>query len=265
MGIPIVRGRAIAAADREGAPGAVVVNETLAARLWPGADPIGQRISVEGADGPWLTVVGVARDARYNSLGEDTPPFMYLAHAQNPRAQMVLHARALPGAERAVTAALRRLVIELDPLLPPPTPAPIAQDMAIALLPAQLGAALLGAFGLLALVLASVGIYGVTSYAVAQRTREIGIRAALGAARRDVVALVLGQTGRLVAGGLAAGLVLALALSRLLESQLYGVSAGDPLTFVATPLVLLGVAVLAVLVPARRATRVDPVVALRAE
>jgi predicted permease len=265
MGIPVVRGREFGAADREGAPGTVVVNQTLAARMWPGADPIGKRLSFAGASGPWLTVVGVARDAKYNSLGEETPPYMYLAQAQNDRRQLVLHARAAPGAEASVAAGLRRLVAELDPLVPPPVPAPLASDMGIALLPAQLGAGLLGAFGALALLLASVGIYGVTSYAVAQRTREIGIRSALGAARRDVVALVLGQTGRLVVGGLAAGLVLAVGLSRLLQSQLYGVGAGDPATFVATPLVLLGVAVLAVLVPARRATRVDPVVALREE
>jgi putative ABC transport system permease protein len=142
---------------------------------------------------------------------------------------------------------------------------PVTRDMAIALLPAQLGAGLLSAFGLLALLLASVGIYGVTAFAVAQRTREIGIRTALGAARRDVVALVLGQTGRLVGGGLLGGLALAFALSGALRSQLYGVGAGDPVAFVATPLLLLAVAALAVWMPVRRATRVPPTEALRAE
>ena len=272
IGIPLVRGREFTEADLRAdsaalaaGAGTLVVNETFARRMWPGREAIGRRVSFSGPDGPWSTVVGVARDARYNSLGEDTPTFAYLPYGPGRRDELVLQVRATPGAESSVIAALRHLVAELDPALPPAAPVPIAQDMATALLPAQVGAALLGAFGTLALLLASVGIYGVMSYAVAQRTHEIGIRTALGASRRAVVALVLGSAARQVGAGLGIGLLLALALSWALRTQLYGVGTGDPLTFLATPAILAGVAALAAWLPARRASRVDPVVALRVE
>jgi predicted permease len=272
IGIPLVRGREFTDVDLRAdsaalvaGAGTLVVNETFARRMWPGREAIGKRVSFAGPDGPWSTVVGVARDARYNSLGEDTPTFAYLPYGPGRRNELVLQVRATPGAEASVTAALRGLVAELDPALPPATPVPIARDMATALLPAQIGAALLGAFGTLALLLASVGIYGVMSYAVAQRTHEIGIRTALGASRRAVVALVLGNAARLVGAGLGIGLLLALALSWALRTQLYGVGTGDPLTFLVTPVILACVAALAAWLPARRASRVDPVVALRVE
>jgi putative ABC transport system permease protein len=204
----------------------------------------------------------VARDTRYNSLAEKTPDFMWLPFAQNARAGMVLQVRATG---RVSAPTLRDLVHGLDPLLPPAQIGSLEDDMRIVLLPAQLAAGLLGAFGLLALLIASVGIYGVASYEVAQRTRELRIRAALGATARDLVELVVSQSMRVVLLGALVGLVIALGMARLLTTQLYGVGATDPVTFLAMPLFLALVAMVATLVPARRATRVDPVEALRAE
>jgi predicted permease len=265
LGIPLVRGREFGADERAGAPSALVVNETLAARTWPGEDPIGKRISVEGPRGPWLTVVGVARDVRYNSLGEDPTPMLYLPWGQHPDGDVVLHARTSDGRVDAVAAELTRLVRAVDPLLPPVAAVPMERDMGTALVMAQLGAGLLGGFGTLAMVLAAVGIYGVTAYAVAQRTREIGIRLALGAARDDVVRLVASTTARPVLAGLAVGLLLALGVSFGLRSQLYGVGAGDPPALLGTAAAIAAVAAIAAWVPIRRATRLDPSRSLAAE
>ena len=264
--LPIVRGREFTAVDRDGAPGALVVNETMARRLWPDGDALGRRVSLDGPGGPWLTVVGVARDAKYNSVGEDTPAFMYLAAAQSTRAEMVLHARAAdPTTAATLGRTLRAAVVSMDPLLPPPTVATIDDDMRISMLPAQLGAAFTAVFGGLALLLAAVGIYGVVAFAVARRTREIGVRAALGAAPARLVRRMMAEAGRAVAVGLAIGLALTLLVERLLGSALYGIGAVDPVTLVAAPLVLGLAASLAAYLPARRATRVSPTVALRSE
>jgi putative ABC transport system permease protein len=263
LGIPILAGRAVTVDDRAESPGTVVVNEQMAKHLWPNQSAIGRRISLEGPNGPWLTVVGVVKNTKYNTLGEAPRDFMYLPFAQHFRSEMVLQVRANSGS--LTTKTLRDLVHELDGRLPPVSAGSLADDMRIVLLPAELGAALLGIFGVLALLLGSVGIYGVTSYSVAQRTREMGIRAALGATARDLVQLVASQSMRVVLIGGAIGLLLAFGASRLLTSQLYGVSAVDPLTFVAMPVVLFGVALVATLIPARRATRADPAEALRTE
>ena len=269
LGIPLLRGRDFSAQDVEGAPPVVILSETAARQIWPDVtDPgqaVGRRVSWLGPNGPWMTVVGVARDSKFLSLGERPTRFMYLPFGQNARSEMTLHVRAPGVGAAALGEALRGVVKELEPRLPPVSVTTIVQDMQISLLPAQAGAGFLGTFGLLALVLATVGIYGVTSYAVAQRTREIGIRTALGANRRDVLRLVLGESMRLVAIGGALGLALALGAGRLLQSLLYGVSPTDPLTFAGTPLLLAGVALLATLIPARRAAKVDPMVALRYE
>jgi predicted permease len=264
LGIPIVVGRAILAEDRPTAPGVVVINERMARHLWPGETAIGKRVSFEGANGPWVTVVGIARTTKYTSLGESAVDFLYMPFAQHYRSEMVLQLRTA-GANSLTAATLRDLVHEMDPQLPPVTVNTLADDMRIVLLPAQISAGLLGAFGLLALLLASVGIYGVTSYTVAQRTREMGIRSALGATARDLVELLARQSMRVVAIGAGIGLLLAFGAARLLTSQLYGVSATDPVTFVAMPLFLLAVAFAATLVPARRATQIDPAEALRVE
>jgi predicted permease len=264
MGIPLVRGRDVAATDASTSDQVIVVNETMAKRFWPNGDALGSRISLAAATGPWARVVGIAKDTRYNSLGETTPPFMYLPVTQNYQSSIVVQAR-VSGSEKAIGDAIGRLLRTLDPQLPAARPVALEADMQLALLPARIGAALLGAFGSLALLLATVGIYGVASFAVARRTREIGIRAALGAQRRDVLRMVVGESMRRVAIGLAVGLLGAFGLARVLASQLYGVGAVDPMTFIATPAILGAVALLASWVPARRAANVDPLVALRSE
>ena len=248
LGIPLLRGRDFAQADVAGSELVVVVNETMARQFWPNGDALGRRISMAGANGPWLRVVGVAKDTRYNSLGETTPPFMYLPLAQNYQSSMILQVKTA-GSMSALGEAVASTIRAIDPQLPAARVVPLETDMQLALLPAKIGAALLGAFGSLALVLATVGIYGVASFAVARRTREIGIRAALGAQRADVLRLVVGESMRRVAIGLGAGLLGALGLARLLSSQLYGVAAVDPMTFTATPLILGVVALVASWVP----------------
>jgi predicted permease len=266
LGIDVLRGRAFGPQDVRDGPGVVIVNEQMARRVWPNDNPIGKRVSFDSATGPWRTVVGVVRNTKYNSLGEDPPEFMYLPLSQSRRSEAILHVRAANGAGTGpLHRALPAIVNELDPMLPMMSPALMVDDMRIALLPAQLGASLLGAFGTLALLLASVGIYGVASYGVAQRTRELGIRSALGATARDVMRMILTQSLRTVSIGAAIGLVLALAVARLIASQLYGVRPTDPVTFIGMPIFLIGIAVLATLIPARRATRVDPIEALRVE
>ena len=262
LGIPILRGRAITDADRPGAPEAIVVNETMARRFWPRENAVGQELSISGPEGPWHQVVGVARDTKYNTLGEAPPPFFYRSLLQNYQSERVLHARFEGDAapvQRAIQAAAR----DLDAQLPPGEARLIEQDMSLALLPARAGAIVLGVFGALALALAVVGIYGVSSYAVAQRTREIGIRSALGAQQRELVGMVLREGMRLVVLGAALGIVFALVLWRLVASLLYDVSPADPFTFSAASILLLLVALLATWIPARRAARVDPMLALR--
>ena len=260
--IPIVRGREAAPTDVASAPPVAVVNETMARRFWPNGDALGRRFSINGPTGPWVEVVGIARDTRYNSLGETTPPFVYLPLAQNHMSSVVLQIRTI-GPAGTVADAVRRTVRSLDPQLPAVRPVPLETDMQVALLPAKLGAALLGAFGGLALLLATVGIYGVASFAVARRTREIGIRSALGAQRIDVLRMVVGESMRRVGIGLSLGLLGALGFARLVSSQLYGVGAVDPITFTVTPLVLGAVAFAASWIPAMRAAKVSPMTAIR--
>jgi predicted permease len=262
--IPLVRGRDIVTTDVATGDRVAVINETMARRFWPSDEALGKRISTDGPSGPWIRVVGVVKDTKYNSLGETTPPFMYLPLAQAYQSSMVVQVRTATPAS-TIGESIGKVVRGLDPQLPALRPTTLEQDMQLALLPAKVGAALLGAFGSLALLLATVGIYGVASFAVARRTREIGIRAALGAQQRDVLRLVVGESMRRVAIGLVLGLAGALGLARMLASQLYGVGTVDPVTFILTPLILGGVALVASLVPARRAMRVDPLVALRAE
>jgi ABC-type antimicrobial peptide transport system permease subunit len=242
------------------------VNETFAQRFWPGESALGRRISLEGRNGPWMEIVGVSRDIKYNSLGEDAPIYLYEASAQRPAQNLTVHLHLTSGTtvasiERAVVSVVR----SLDPAIAPPTVRLLEEEQRIVLLPARLGAGLTGAFGGLALLLAGVGIFGVAAFAVAQRTRELGIRSALGAQGGRLVIGVLGETVRTVAIGAGAGLLLAVGLSRLLASQLNGVGTFDPPTFIGTPVLLVLVAVIATAVPARRAARVNPVEALRSD
>jgi predicted permease len=261
MGVPVVRGRAIAEQDREGVTPVVVINQTMAERFWPGEEPIGQRFHFFGEDFS-VEVVGVARNAKYNGLGEDPQPYIYAALGQRWSGNLTLVARTA-GDPGTVLPTVQRTVRELDKQLPLVGVQTIGQLLHAGLWAPRAGAALLGVFGLLALVLAAIGIYGVTSFAVAQRAREIGIRMALGARRNDVLSLVLRQGMAVVALGLLVGLGAAFALTRFAASLLFGVSPTDPVAFGATSLLLAGVALAANLLPARRATAVDPVTVLK--
>jgi predicted permease len=264
LDIPVLRGRDFNAQDREGAPGVAIVNETFAKRYFPGRDPIGQRVSLGGSQGPWLEVVGLARDSKYITLGEAPAPFLYQPLAQRHETGMVLLVRAGGDPSRLVPA-VRREVQAIEPNLPLKNARTMSEMLSTSLFPARAGAVLLGAFGLLALVLASVGLYGVMSYSVTRRTREIGIRMALGARGGDVLRLVLRESMALVAVGMLLGLTAAFAATRLLAGFLYGVSPTDPAAFAGIVVLLALVALAASLVPARRAAKVDPLVAFRYE
>jgi len=261
MGIPLLRGREFNAQDRAGAPGVAIINDALAKRFWPGQDPIGRRVIVAGAH---LHVVGVVRTGKYRTLSEASLPFLYRPILQNYRARCTLVVRAA-GDPHSLLTEVRREIQALDPNVVPIDLETMKEYMALPLFPAHTTGLLLGAFGALALVLAMGGLYGVMCYAVSQRTHEIGVRVALGAERRDVLKLVVGHGMLLALVGLGAGLAGAFAATRALTGLLYGISSSDPVTFVSVSLALAGVAFAASYIPARRATKVDPMVALRYE
>jgi predicted permease len=265
LGLALLAGRDFEPADTEQAPVVALVNESF----WrlhfadrQAAGVLGQRVSVNGPEGPWRAIVGVVADAKYGSLTEDRVPVLYVPLAQRHETGMTLYVRA-SGDPAGLLATVRREVQALDPNLPLPELRTVRDTVASSLWIARMGAILLGAFAGLALLLAAIGVYGVVSFGVAQRTREIGLRMALGAGARSVQGMVLKQGLRLVAAGLSIGLVLAVVEARFLESLLFGVSGRDPLTFALVPLVLAVVALVACLLPARRATRLDPLTALR--
>jgi macrolide transport system ATP-binding/permease protein len=259
MGIPMLKGREFSPVDRPGASPVAIVNEAFARRFWPGQDPIGKRI---GQPDAWREVVGVAKDGKYASLGEEPKPYFYLPLAQSYSTDLTLHVRT--GNPAALQGDLRVLVHALDSDLPIRM-VTMDEHLGLSVLPQRIGATLLGVFGALGLILASVGLYGVLAYSVALRRREIGVRIALGAAAADVRRLVVGQALRLVIAGVVAGLLVAFAAGRLASSFLFGVGAADPLTFAGVPLLLGAVAVLASGLPAHRAARIDPMDALRSE
>ena len=264
METPLLSGRDFSDTDRKGAPGVAVLNETLAVTLWPGEDALGKRVSVNGPEGPFLEVVGVARDGKYRSLGETPHPYIYqpLLQSYDPKMTLVVRTK---GEAQSVATAVRVQIRALDANLPVADIKTFRDQLDLSLFPSRLAAWTLGSFGVLALLLAAIGIYGVVSYSVAQRTREIGVRTALGAKAKDVLRLVLGEGLFVIAVGLVLGLLLASVATRVIASFLYGVGATDPLTFAAVPLLMGFVALSASYIPARRATKVDPMVALRYE
>jgi predicted permease len=269
LGIPQLRGRDFTPQDQAASPHVAIVSETMARRLWPHRDPLGQRFRLEwfrGVNEFWepVEVIGLVTDSKYRTWTESPRSVMYLPLSQNYLPQMTLLVRTSGNPIRLV-APIQNEVKALDSWLPLFNIKTMRQQINISVWPQELGSGVLGAFGLLALLLGAVGIYGMMSFVVAQRTHEIGIRMALGAARGDVMKSVLAQALRLVLAGIALGLVGALALTRFIASLLFGVKATDPVTFAGVCLILTGVAVLASYLPARRAARVDPMVALRYE
>jgi predicted permease len=266
MGIPLLRGRLLAGQDADGAPRAIVVNETMARRHWPNEEPIGRRIAFDGEQGnpAWREIVGVVADIKHEGLGSDEVPAAYVPHAQRPGASMAIVLRA-SGDPKGLVSALRGEVQALDRNLPVYSVTTMDEVMSSSVASQRFGLLLLGIFAGVALVLAAVGIYGVMSYTVAQRTHEIGVRMALGAGRRDVMRMIVWQGMALALVGLAAGALVAGAVGRLLSSMLFEVSPADPAAFLGASVVLALAALLACFVPARRATKVDPMVALRAD
>jgi predicted permease len=264
MGIALLQGRDFAAQDVEGSPSVVIINETFAHRYFSGENPVGKRMRVGAPNPTWREIIGVARDSKYRLLSEDPQPFIYQPLAQNHETGMTLLVRTT-GDPLSVAAAVRNAAHALEKNLPLNDLQPLSTLLESALYPARMGAVLLLILGLLALLLAAVGLYGVMAYTVAQRTREIGVRMALGAQTRDVLRLVLKEAMTLVALGLALGWLAGAALARLLSNFLFGISTLDAVTFVTIPVVLTVVALLASYLPARRAARVDPLLALRCD
>ena len=261
LGIRLLRGREFTPQDRTGAAPVVIVNEAFARRYWPGQNPLGKRLR-SGRDR--MEVISVAANARYVSFSDDSLPVVFQPLLQYYSSSATLHVRTA-GDPAAFLPALRRELLQVEKNLPVMASLTMWDNVGTSLLPARAAGVVFGVFGLLALVLAAVGIYGVTAYAVSQRTAEIGIRMAMGAGPREAVKLILRQGLRLWLWGAAVGLALAIGVTRFLSSLLYGVSALDPVAFAAVLVMLLAVAALACYVPARRAARVDPMTALRYE
>ena len=263
MGVPLLKGREFTPADKEGTPPVLIINETAASRIWPDEDPVGKRIKFGGNNDPWLEIVGVVGDVKHNGLDAEPSIESYEPYAQDPYPYITVALRA-PQRDQ-IASAIRREVQAIDKDQPVSQIQTMDKTLSESIAPRRLSMVLFTLFAAVAMLLAGVGIYGVMSYAVTQRTHEIGIRMALGAEQRDVLRLVVGQGMVLAFVGIAIGLAGAFFLTRLMASLLFAVSATDPLTFVAVPLVLAGVALGACFVPARRAIKVDPMVALRYE
>jgi predicted permease len=261
MRMPIVAGRELLAEDREDTRAVAVVNETMAKRYWPGREAVGGRFRLGER---WIEVVGVSKDATYRDLGERPAPWFFLPLDQGYRPDMALLLRSASDPAALARPAVA-LVRELDPGIAPYGVTTLEAFIGASDFRQRVGGQLLGLFGLLGLLLASIGLYGVLSFQVARRTREIGLRMALGSSQGEVVGLVLRQGGALVGLGLVVGIPAALVLARLLRGLLLDVSPWDPLAFAGVVTLLCASALVACLVPARRAVRVDPLVALRHE
>jgi putative ABC transport system permease protein len=264
--IPLINGRVFTEQDGADAPRVVIINEVLARRFFPNEDPLGKQIKLGRyvEVNPLHTIVGIVGNIKHRGLAAEFAPEFYYPYAQMPVRSSAIVART-QGDPLSATAAVRSAVLEVDKEQPITNPRTMEMAIYNSVTQQRLNMILLGIFGMLALLLASVGIYGVMAYTVTQRTHELGIRLALGAQRRDVLGLIITQGMKLALSGVALGLLVAFALTRLIEKLLFGVDTTDPLTFAVFAVVLLLVALLACWAPARRATRVDPLIALRHE
>jgi predicted permease len=259
MGIPVLNGREFSPQDIQPGAGKVIINQAMAAHYWPGRNPIGQHFK---DDKETLEIVGVVKTGKYRSLGEDPLDFMYVPLGPQSQEFLVVQTRA---GEEAALGEIRRVIQSLDPNVVPTEMETISQYMALPLFAAHTTGVLLAVFGSVALLLATIGLSGVVSYTVSQRTNEIGVRMALGANRLDVVRLILKQGMRLTGIGIVLGLLLSFAATRVLADLLYGIKPADPLTFAGVALFLAAVAFISCYVPARRAASIDPMKSLRAE
>lgn len=262
MGIPLSQGRDFTAQDKSDGPGVVIINETMAKRFWPGENAVGKRVGIPGANGLSLEVVGVAKNAKYYNLQEKPMSFLYLPLSQNYESKVTLNVRTV-GDPKGMLTAVRREIETVDKVIPVYGVKTMEEHLGQSLWAARMAGTLFSIFGVMALVLALIGVYGVVAYNVSRRTSEIAIRIALGAQQRQVIRLVLGHAMKLTLIGVVLGLAVAFAITRFASSMLYGMSATDPLTFVAIPLILTTVVLIASFIPARTASKIEPAIALK--
>lgn len=267
VGTPLLRGRPILDSDTVDAPFVALINRAMAEKYWPGEDPIGKQVGPGSSRYPASVIVGIVADVKHLSLREEPAPEMFVPYTQRPWPSMLTMQVVLRLADdpASIVNAARQALHSVDPDVPVGKVATLSSIVGDSVVQPRFSMLVMSAFGVLASVLAAVGMYGVVSYSVTQRTREIGIRMALGAGRREVFRMVIGQGVGLAGVGITIGLTVALAATRLIANQLYGVGALDPLTFAAVTAGLLAIAALACYLPARRATRVEPTAALREE
>jgi putative ABC transport system permease protein len=259
IGVPLMKGRTFDEHDRIGVEEVAVISKSVAQRYWPNADPLGAKISPDGET--WLRVIGVAGDVRDHALDQEPQDVFYVSHSQTPAAGTVLLRSSIDPAMLAKRATAA--VHAIDPDMPVDAVRTLQSIRLNSLAPRRLTASLLTLFGSLALLIAATGIGGVLAFSVSQRTREIGVRLALGAQRTEVLGLVMRQGGKMVGLGLAIGAISAFWLARFMSGLVFGIGPRDPLTLIGVCLTLAAVGVIASLGPARRATSVDPVIALR--
>ena len=262
--LPVLVGRSFSAADRSETPGVAIVSAAFAARYWPNQSALGRRLSFRGDAGPWVTIVGIAGDVAYGQPGEAPRPCFYVPLEQVSRHETTLLIRS-HGDPLQLAGQVKAIVRQLDPALPIEHFGSLNESLSLALLPARVGRLAVGAFGVLGMLLASLGVYGVVAYGVTQRRREIGIRLALGAASGAVVTLAIREGMRLVAIGIGVGMLLAIVAGIVARRVLFGLAPVEPAALLGGPALFLAVALVATWIPARRAAGTDPMIAMRAD